>query len=202
MSQSLIRKFTFLFLIILLSSCSSKLKHKVKDEFFEKKIQKLLIADVQSDRLEVREGARELLFDLTGKALIEKGYEVFGFQDGEGLDIKKKIKKKDIEDILNDCDCDGLLTIRYKTWKETSFITYVSFKTKVEYKLYSKEGELLWKALYKQKDSDLRLHKEPVEYALIKAFEPTILRIVSASIFAMPNPVLSSSDETFFQWLP
>lgn len=97
---------------------------------------------------------------------------------------------------------DSVLYTRITEWDRDIFVTYAYINVAARFELYSKNGERLWEATYRIKDSDIRLDTKSVELAIVKSYEPKVQRFIDHVFSTLPPGTPPTEKKLFFQWLP
>lgn len=98
---------------------------------------------------------------------------------------------------------DSLLYIRLSDWDKDSFLPYASLSIEASFELRSPSGQLLWKADYRNKESDLNLDRTSMHLSVYKAYEPRVQRFVDAVFSTLPSGKAEErTRKTYFKWLP
>ncbi len=97
---------------------------------------------------------------------------------------------------------DAVLYTSVVEWKGDIVVRYAYLKLAVRFELYSRDGELLWRAEHEAKESDIRLEKKTLELAVLKAYEPSVQRFIDVAFSTLPVGAARTEEKTFFKWLP
>lgn len=115
---------------------------------------------------------------------------------------RKATSARPVNEIADALGADAVMTIRVTGWDTGSLATFASLKVKAVTEMRSNKGDLLWTAEYETSESDAGLDSEPVEMAVVKAYEPRIQRFVDAIFSTLPQADVPSTETKFFEWLP
>ncbi len=152
-----------------------------------------------------REGVDELLRTIVIEKLKSLNYDARTFEDaaaGAGPSVRKDPEGMPPHELARTLKSDGVLYMEITEWDEKLFVTYASLRVGVNFELYSATGEMLWRAGYRTKESDLRLDKPTMELAVIKTFEPRLQRLVDLVFATLPSGPERTGEKRFFDWLP
>ena len=97
---------------------------------------------------------------------------------------------------------DAVLHTTITEWKSDIVVRYAYLKVNALFELYSPDGTLLWQATHDIKESDIRLEKESLELAVIKAYEPSVQRFINVVFSTLPPSEPQPEVKSFFKWLP
>ena len=155
---------------------------------------------VQEDRV-----AGDLLRKMVFEKLKLRGYGALPLEEVDAAAGKEGVllKGKDPGEAARLLNADAALYIRITGWESRLFVTYASIKLESVFELYASRGqERLWRASYAVKESDIRLDRESMELAVIKAYEPMIERFTDAVMRTLPPAEPGVRERKFFDWLP
>jgi len=133
------------------------------------------------------------------------GYRLLPLEAVDALYLKGGLKAtaaRPKQEIATELGVDGLVVVRVVEWDKGTLASYASLGIKAELAIYSSKGVSLWSAGYKTSESDASLDAEPIEMAVVKAYEPRIQRFVDAVFTTLPQAEIPRSERTFFDWLP
>jgi len=112
------------------------------------------------------------------------------------------LQKKGPDELAGILGVDAVIYTHIKKWKEEVFATYAYLGIDARFEMYSRAGEVLWRADYGTKDSDIRLDRAPLKLSIIKVYEPRIERLVSAVFSTLPVRKTGRGTEKLYDWLP
>lgn len=132
-------------------------------------------------------------YRLVPLAAVDGAYRNNG-PDGASDEVKARIAEKS--------GADGLVHIHIVNWDVAHIGSYASLNIEAVFSIYSKKGELIWSSSYKTSESDMSFDPEAVDVAVVKAYEPRILRLVESIFATLPQAERPAPEKTFFEWLP
>lgn len=193
-------------LITLLSGCAAGVTHTLYDEYGKSKPYTSAVLPVVWDGGPEDTKEAAAVAGLFRKMSLEKmslmNYRMLPLDETDrrlvGAANADKLSKEEVAALKT----DSALRVRIVKWNSSSLASYSALTVKALFSLYSKDGELLWEAAYATKESDLKLDAEPMELAILKAYEPRLQRFVDMALATLPVAKEPEGSETFFQWLP
>lgn len=194
------------FLITLASGCADPVKYTLSQQYTQMRPRTVAVLPVAWKDSENKDSKDVSYFFRTASynKLTSLNYRPVPLEEIDGKYAKagNAISTKEPKEIANLLGAESVLYIRVKSWDTDKFITYRAHKIEAEFDLYSATGQKLWHASYISKDSDVKLDKPPMEYALLKAYEPRVERFVDTVFSTLPQADSQKKGETFYQWLP
>ncbi len=195
----------FFILLFILAGCGTPIQYTVSDQYLRIRPHTIAILPVEwmaADNKEAN-GISYLLRTMTREKLKSMNYQTISLEEIDGKYGKTAAGKSPVE-IARLLNADAVLYIGVEEWKKTEFVTYASLNVKTRFELYSARGTRLWEAEYHDREMDLRLDTKPMEFAVIKAYEPKMQRLVDSSLTTLPqgDATPRQTKETYFQWLP
>ncbi|HLC17643.1 MAG TPA: hypothetical protein VJM57_01330 [Thermodesulfobacteriota bacterium] len=115
---------------------------------------------------------------------------------------REGFKKMAPADVAQALGVDAVLYISITEWDPSLLATYASLEMGATFELYGRNSSKLWRAEYESKESDIRLDRESMELAVLKAYEPRIERFVRAVFSTLPPAEQRTHKKRFFEWLP
>lgn len=206
----MIKKFMLVCMaIFLVSSCSwTTTDNTLSDKFRKERPYTLAVLPVEwaSDVPEKRK-AIELFRAMSSDKLLTMGYRLVPLETVDAVYLKSDapaMTEKPLAGMAEKLDADGLVLIQVADWDIDHLGSYASLNIEAAFSIYSKKGELIWNSSYKTSESDASpdFDSEPVDLAVVKAYEPRILRFVEAIFATLPQAEKPGSESTFFDWLP
>lgn len=206
MNRYLPRLMTILALSLLFSGCAAGVKHTLYERYEKVKPSTAAVLPVVWDN--EPEGKKEaaavagLFRQMSFEKIASMGYKPQPLDETDKRLAGLNPSQRPAKDALAALKTDSALLIRIIDWDSSMIAAYSSLKVKALFELYSKDGELLWKASYSTKESDAKLDVKPMELAVLKAYEPRVQRFVDMVLSTLPRAEEPPSGETFFEWLP
>lgn len=198
--------------VFLAAGCGRSVKFTVAEDFTERSTRTVAILPVSGAFSESLDDKRisELFRKFSAERLVQSNYSVVSsraldesFYKLGGLDPDRA----DIVGLAGVARADALLLIKITKWREKLFTPFASLKVKVEYVLYSADGEELWRAGYGTKESDMKFDREVLRLGVIKVYETRIERIVATVFSTLPDGVSNTVEKDrptkkkYFDWL-
>ncbi len=202
----MIRKIAgLLILVLVLAGCGSPIQYVVSDQYSRIRPRAVAVLPVEwgAEVNAETEGISLLLRTMASEKLRSMNYGTIPLEETNAK-VGKTLTGKDPVELSRLLNADAVLYIGVDEWKKTEFVTYASLNVKTRFELYSSRGTRLWAAEYHDRDMDLRLDTSSMEFAVIKAYEPKMQRLVDSSFATLPQGTVATRDkkETYFQWLP
>lgn len=195
----------FLILLLILAGCGSPIQYVVSDQYLRIRPHTIAVLPVEwgAEVNGETDGISYLLRTMASEKLKSMNYKTLPLEETDAK-IGKTFTGKDPVEIARLLNADAILYIGVDEWKKTEFVTYASLNVKTRFELYSSRGTKLWGAEYHDRDMDLRLDTKSMEFAVIKAYEPKMQRLVDSSLTTLPqgDATPRAAKETYFQWLP
>ncbi len=194
--------------LILVTGCATPIQYTVYDQYLRIRPHSIAILPVEWNDADDNEAkdVSYLLRTMTREKLNSMNYRTVPFEEIDEKYLKQGrswFSGKRPEEIARFFNSDAVLYIRVGEWNKIRFVNYASLKVQASFELYSARGTRLWQAEYKDRDMDLRLDTKSMEFAIIKAYEPKVQRLVDASFITLPQGEgRKEATQTFFQWLP
>jgi hypothetical protein len=126
----------------------------------------------------------------------------------KGYDESRKMGREELASLFG---TQAVIFSEITHWDSTRMANYASLKVGAHLELYLSDGTMLWNADQNTREADVRLDKPSLEFAIIKAYEPRIERIIDAILATLParpvtdkERVLQGTEEKegYFDWLP
>lgn len=206
----MIKKFMLLCMtVFLVSSCSgTTMEDTLSDRFRKERPYTLAVLPVEwaSDAPEKRK-ATDLFRAMSSEKLLTMGYRLVPLETVDAVYLKSSanaMTEKPMAGMAEKLDADGIVLMQIEDWDIDHLGSYASLNIEAVFSIYSKKGELIWTSSYKTSESDASpdFDSEPVDIAVVKAYEPRILRFVEAVFATLPQAEKPGSENAFFDWLP
>jgi hypothetical protein len=181
--------------VFLSYGCASPLKRTVSPLLEASKPAVIAIGPVrwEDDKTKEDSDAARLFGVFAAERLGLMGYEARPSEMAEGAEV------------AGGAQGGGRATLRISVteWDASEFLNYASLKMAARFELFSDAGEVLWSAEYSTKESDVRLDKDSLEQAVLKAYEPRVQRFVDSILSTLPRAGNEPASEGGrFKWLP
>jgi len=202
----MIKKITgLLILVLILAGCGSPIQYVVSDQYSRIKPHTVAVLPVEwgAEVNAETDGISLLLRKMASEKLKSMNYGTVPLEE-TAAKVGKTLSGKGPAEMARLLNADAVLYIGVDEWKKTEFVTYASLNVKTRFELYSSRGTRLWAAEYHDRDMDLRFDMSSMEFAVIKAYEPKMQRLVDSSFATLPQGTVEPEvkKETYFQWLP
>lgn len=202
------KKLLFAILIaISVAGCGPAVKHAVAPDFAQLTPYRVVVlpivweepAEAEADQIS------SLFRRMSAEKLSSLNYQAVPLDEVEkaGSGQKDWFVGRQPHEIAAPLKADAVLYIRLIDWDPDSITPYAALKIKAAYEMRSATGQLLWKAEFSTKETDLSLDKAPMHLTMYKAYEPRIQRFVDAIFTTLPEGHLQEKTrKTYFKWLP
>lgn len=162
-------------------------------------------ASIAADDKATDKNVSYLFRTMVFEKLHSMSYKLITLETVDDLYLKsgrKVVAARPVNELADALGVDAVMAIRVTDWDTGTLATFASLKVKAVMEMRSNKGVLLWSAAYETSESDAGLDSEPVEMAVVKAYEPRIQRFVDAIFSTLPQADVPSAETKFFEWLP
>jgi len=193
-------------LVCMAASCSGPVEDaSLSDRFRKEMPYTLAVLQVQwASEISDKKAGEDFRL-MTSEKLLAMGYRLVppdavdaAYVNGNAGTLDKKRMAK----MADKLGADGLVLIRVSDWDAYRIGKYAALNIEAGFSIYSKKGELIWSATHKTSEDGFSLDPEPLDIAVVKVYEPRILRFVEAIFATLPQAERPASEKTFFEWLP
>lgn len=199
--------FASFFIVLALAGCSNAVKYTVSEQYGRTRPYTIAVMPVIREDAAEEGGAEvsRLFRTMSAERLKNMNYGVATLEDVDGKVLKQGANRSALKtprETAAELGADAVLYIYITDWDTRLFVTYASLRFKARFELYSKDGAKLWQASHGWGDADLRLDRNSLELAVIKAYEPQVQRFVDLVFATLPPGEPPKDNERYFDWLP
>lgn len=191
-----------LVLLLILSGCANRPDYKLSKEYKAIEPRTIVIMPTSGAKADIE--ARDLFRAAVLKKLAIKNYYVTPLTQIDNRFKRLGAEQTALltpEEVCSLFKADAVLYPEITTWNKNLLLTYGSLRVGARFKLYAKNGSLLWKGSFKTREFDIRFDRDQVKLAIVKAYEPRIQRIVEAVFLTLPSRDFKQHEKEFFRWL-
>lgn len=195
-----------IFLILAAAGCAKPVRSDLSAQYSAIRPYRIAVLPVIPETRTLENDAAWLMRKLSFERLRSMGYQPI---DLEVIDEEYSklgtgwFAGKKPADVAEHFGADSVLYIRVNEWDRDTFVTYISLDISAEFEVWSANNSRLWRAQYSKSEGDIRLDRESLKLALLKAYEPRIERFVDTVFSTLPQAEApQEAKRTFFQWLP
>ncbi len=205
MTKKISLLFALLLPLFMLAGCGSPIEFVVSNQYDSLRPRTIAVLPVKwhAGADHDRDNISNLLRTMTRDRLISMNYRVIPL-DLVDREAGGEAAREGPTAIARLLGADAVLYIGVEKWDKMKISDFASLDIKTRFELYSARGTRLWAADYRDKDMDFRFDPKPMDFAVIKAYEPKLQRLVDSAFDTLPNGavVTKAAKKTYFQWLP
>lgn len=197
-------------LLVFFSGCGSAAKYALAPDYKEKMPNIIAVMPVSGDIGD--KDAQYLFRTMAYEKLIQMGYSPIPLETVDDKLFRSGMKRgefhnKTPKELASMLGADSVLYAVVTEWDATRFLGYASMTLGAKFELYNgATGQKNWESEFETKDSDVSLEGNVVEFAVVKAYEPTVQRIIDVIFSTIPaiDKITSKINPSkgYYDWLP
>lgn len=198
-----LRTIQFVMILFVITSCGGSISHKLSKDYPPKDLRSVVVLPI-SGYAEPK--AKEVFRTFIKTALSDKNFAVLPDSAAEAVYLKLgkvsfySLKPKDMARAIG---ADMVMFCKVYKMEVTDGAGYKALDISIGYKLFDKNGELLWESDHEIGDSGFGFDPKLNELAVIETYEPKAQRLVDASFTTLPPLPDNTVDRSgHYGWLP